>query len=84
MCIKFNSEFDDNFEYFYSHIGDNPSVKLELLNTMSDDQLASLTKKEIKKIRKITSSKINYKYKKRYFKEKVLEILRLQKMVFSI
>lgn len=70
-------EFDDNFEYFYSHIGDNPSVKLELLNTMSDDQLASLTKKEIKKIRKITSSKINYKYKKRYFKEKGIRNIKI-------
>ena len=70
-------EFDDNFEYFYSHIGDNPSAKLELLNTMSDDQLASLTKKEIKKIRKITSSKINYKYKKRYFKEKGIRNIKI-------
>ena len=61
-------EFDDNFEYFYTHIGDNVSQKLQLLNSMSDDQLASLTKKEIKKIRKISSSKIDYKYKKRYFK----------------
>ena len=37
---------------------------------MSDDQLATLSKKDIKKIRKSNSSKINYKYKKRYFKEK--------------
>ena len=70
-------EFDDNFEYFYTHIGDNVSQKLQLLNGMSDDQLASLTKKEIKKIRKISSSKINYKYKKRYFKEKGIRNIKI-------
>jgi hypothetical protein len=62
-------EFDDYFEHFYTHIGKNESPRLKKLNGLSDDQLATLSNKEIKKIRKSNSSKINYKYKKRYFKE---------------
>jgi hypothetical protein len=70
-------EFDDYFEYFYSHIGENESQKLKQLNGMSDDQLASLSKKEIKRIRKSNSAKINYKYKKRYFKEKGIRNIKI-------
>ena len=70
-------EFDDYTEYFYSHIGENISLKLKQLNGMSDDQLASLSKKDIKKIRKSNSSKINYKYKKRYFKEKGIRNIKI-------
>jgi len=70
-------EFDDDFEYFYSHIGENISTKLKQLNGMSDDQLATLSKKDIKKIRKLNSSKINYKYKKRYFKEKGIRNIKI-------
>ena len=70
-------EFDDYTEYFYSHIGTNESQNLKQLNGMSDDQLATLSKKDIKKIRKINSSKINYKYKKRYFKEKGIRNIKI-------
>ena len=70
-------EFDDYTEYFYTHIGDNESQNLKQLNGMSDDQLATLSKKDIKRIRKINSSKINYKYKKRYFKEKGIRNIKI-------
>ena len=70
-------EFDDYTEYFYTHIGDNESQSLKQLNGMSDDQLATLSKKDIKRIRKINSSKINYKYKKRYFKEKGIRNIKI-------
>ena len=70
-------EFDDYTEYFYSLIGENISLKLKQLNGMSDDQLATLSKKDIKKIRKSNSSKINYKYKKRYFKEKGIRNIKI-------
>ena len=62
-------EFDDYTQYFYSSITENASQNLKKLNGMSDDELATLSNKDIKRIRKINSSKINYKYKKRYFKE---------------
>ena len=70
-------EFDDYTEYFYTDIGDNESQNLKQLNGMSDDQLATLSKKDIKRIRKINSSKINYKYKKRYFKEKGIRNIKI-------
>jgi len=70
-------EFDDYTEYFYSQIYDNESPNLKQLNGMSDDQLATLSKKDIKRIRKINSSKINYKYKKRYFKEKGIRNIKI-------
>ena len=70
-------EFDDYTEYFYTHIADNESQNLKQLNGMSDDQLATLSKKDIKRIRKINSSKINYKYKKRYFKEKGIRNIKI-------
>tara|TARA_Y100000590_G_C15670682_1_gene996143 strand:- start:648 stop:1568 length:921 start_codon:yes stop_codon:yes gene_type:complete len=70
-------EFDDYFEYFYAHIGDNEAQQLKQLNGMSDDELASLSKKEIKRIRKIHTHKINYKYKKRYFKEKGIRNIKI-------
>ena len=70
-------EFNDYFEYFYVHVGSNESVRLKELNNMSDDKLASLSNKEIKRIRKLNSSKINYKYKKRYFKEKGIRNIKI-------
>ena len=70
-------EFDDYTEYFYTNIGDNESQNLKQLNGMSDDQLATLSKKDIKRIRKINSNKINYKYKKRYFKEKGIRNIKI-------
>ena len=70
-------EFDDYTEYFYIHIAGNESKRLKQLNGMSDDELASLSKKEIKRIRKIHTSKINYKYKKRYFKEKGIRNIKI-------
>ena len=70
-------EFNDRFEYFYSHIGLNDSPRLMKLNGLSDDQLATLSNKEIKKIRKSNSSKINYKYKKRYFKEQGIRNIKI-------
>lgn len=70
-------EFNDRFEYFYAHIGLNESPRLMKLNGLSDDQLAKLSNKEIKKIRKSNSSKINYKYKKRYFKEQGIRNIKI-------
>ncbi len=70
-------EFNDYFEYFYAHIGDNEGQQLKQLNGMSDDELASLSKKEIKRIRKIHAHKINYKYKKKYFKEKGIRNIKI-------
>jgi len=70
-------EFNDYFEYFYAHIGENEARKLKELNGMTDDQLASLTKKDIKRIKKLNSSKINYKYKKRYFREKGIRNIKI-------
>jgi len=70
-------EFDDYTEYFYTHIGENESQKLKQLNGMSDNELATLSKKEIKRIRKSNSAKINYKYKKGYFKEKGIRNIKI-------
>jgi hypothetical protein len=69
--------FDDYTEKFYSTITENESQNLKQLNGMSDDQLATLSKKDIKRIRKINSSKINYKYKNKYFKEKGIRNIKI-------
>jgi len=63
-------EFDDSFDHFMVVFGDSESEQLKKLNGMSDDELATLSRKDIKKIRKIHSNKIDYKYKNKFFKEK--------------
>ena len=55
------------FTIWYSN---NKSKKLEILSTLTDDQIASLSKKEIKLIRKLSAADIKWKSKNKYFKQK--------------